>query len=91
MSIRVELFGIARRRAGVDHVWLNVNSAGSSLGELLGELARRFPSFAEACLDGERLRRGFVANQNGDRFVSDPSTKLQDGDTLLIMSADAGG
>ena len=33
----------------------------------------------------------FVANLNGDRFVSDPATPLGEDDCVLILSADAGG
>ena len=38
-----------------------------------------------------RLRASFVANLNGDRFVSDPHTRLREDDCVLILSADAGG
>ena len=39
----------------------------------------------------DRLHPAFVANLNGDRFVSDPATPLGDDDCVLILSADAGG
>ena len=32
-----------------------------------------------------------AANLNGDRFISDPGTRLGKGDSVLILSADAGG
>lgn len=91
MSIHVELYGIVCRRAGVSRVELNSNGSTRTLGDVLLELGRQSPDFARDCLEGSRLRRGFVANQNGDRFVSDPAAELQNGDVLLIMSADAGG
>lgn len=87
MSIRVELFGIPRHRAGVGAT----TAAGSRLDEVLADLSRRFPKLAEACLNVGRLRPGYLANVNGDRFVNDPATPLRPGDCLLILSADAGG
>lgn len=85
--ISVELYGIARRRAGTDRA----AAAGRSLGEVLADLGRQFPALAEACFDGGRLKPGFVANLGGDRFVTDPHTPLGEATSLLILSADAGG
>ena len=42
-------------------------------------------------MKGEQLQPGYVANINGQHFVSDPETLLDDHTCLLIMSADAGG
>ena len=33
----------------------------------------------------------YLASLNGDRFVSDPDTRLAEGDVLLLLAADAGG
>ena len=85
--IRVELFGIPRQRAGVGET----TAEGSNLGELLADLGRRHPDLAATCLDGNRLRPGFVANLGGERFVSDPKTEVRAHDTVMILSADAGG
>jgi molybdopterin converting factor small subunit len=87
MSVQVELFGIPRERAGV----ARTTAEGQRLGDVLADLACRFPRMAEACFDGPRLQAGYVANLNGQRFVLDPATTLQPGDSLLILSADAGG
>jgi molybdopterin converting factor small subunit len=87
MSITVELFGIPRQRAGTAQL---VVDAGR-LGELLADLGRRYPALAADCLDGPRLKTGFVANLGGERFISDPQTPLAAGDHVLILSADAGG
>ena len=87
MSVRVELFGIPRERAGV----AETTAEGSSLGEVLADLATRFPRLAEGCFAGSGLRPSYVANVNGERFVTDPATQLAPGDALLILSADAGG
>jgi sulfur-carrier protein len=87
MPVTVELFGIPRERAGVS----STTAEAARLGELFRALAAPFPRLAEACFDGDRLRTGYIANLNGERFVSDPATPLADGDAVLILSADAGG
>jgi len=48
------------------------------------------PSFRELIVT-DRLHPACVANLNGDRFISDPATPLGEHDSLLILSADAGG
>ena len=91
MSVTIEFFGVPRQRAGTERVEIEVDS----LGEALAVLSERFEAMAEACFEirdgASRLRPGYVANLNGDRFVSEPDTPLADGDSLLIFSADAGG
>jgi len=87
MSITVELFGIPRARAGVSVV----NVRGNCLGEVLLDLAKQCPDLVESCLDGQNLRPGYTVNLRGERFVTDPETPLADGDTLLLMTLDAGG
>jgi molybdopterin converting factor small subunit len=87
MAITVEFFGVPRERAGVKAT----TATGGTLGELLLGLETRFPHLAANCLESGRLKPGFAANLNGERFVSDPDTPLASGDTLLILSADAGG
>jgi len=87
MPVSVELFGIARARAGV----AQAVAEGRCLGDVLAALAVRFPELAETCLDGRQLRREFTANLNGRQFVTAPETPLQEGDTVLLLSVDAGG
>ena len=91
MSVTIEFFGVPRQRAGTERVEIEA----ASLGEALAVLSERFGGMAEVCFDVcdevGRLRSGYVANLNGDRFVSEPDTPLADGDSLLILSADAGG
>ena len=66
--MRVELLGVPRERAGVAELELEADT----LGQLLAALAVRFPSFGEL-ITADRLQPSFVANLNGDRFVSDPA------------------
>ena len=87
MSVRVEFFGIPRQRAGTASVEVNA----TDLGTALAAAASRLPAFGAACLDGPRLRRGYIACVNGRAFVSDPSAPLASGDAVLVLSSDAGG
>jgi molybdopterin converting factor small subunit len=86
--ITVELFGIPRQRAGV----AKTEAQGRRLDEVVADLGRRFPRLAQECFnESGGLKSGTLANLNGRRFVTDPSTALEPGDALLILSADAGG
>lgn len=87
MPIRIELYGIPRHRAGTSALEVDART----LGDALAIAGRRLPGLAETCLDGGRLRSGFLANINGRKFVSDPATPLSAGDCVLILSSDAGG
>jgi sulfur-carrier protein len=87
MEVVVELFGIARSRAGVSRT----TAQGKCLGDVLADLASRFPTLAESCIHGRRLRPTFTANVNGRSFVTSPETLLHEGDTVLLLSLDAGG
>ena len=87
MPISVELFGIARSRAGIGQTM----AEGDCLGDVLVDLASRFPGLATACVEGRKFRPGFTANLNGRQFVTSPETPLTDDDTVLILSLDAGG
>lgn len=85
--MKVEMFGIPRARAGV----ATTIAAGDCLGDVLEDLAIRFPELAAECIDGRNLRLGFTVNLDGQRFITDPATPLADGDRLLLLSLDAGG
>lgn len=84
--MQVEFFGVPRERAGVAS--LDVEAA--TLGQLWTTLAAQIPSLG-SLISGDRLNPVLVANLNGDRFVSDPATPLSETDSILILSADAGG
>lgn len=87
MQVVVELFGIPRERAGI----ARTTASGQCLGDILVDLATRYPDLAESCIEGRGLRPGFTANLGGDRFVTAPDTMLNDGDSVLLLSIDAGG
>jgi molybdopterin converting factor small subunit len=87
MQVTVEFFGIARSRAGL----ALTSAVGDDLGDVLADLARRFPPLAETCIEGRTLRPGFIVNLGAERFVTSPDTRLRDGETVLLLSLDAGG
>lgn len=93
MQVLVEFYGIPRLRAGRASLEISLPAANdqATLGEVLKMLARELPEFADHCLQGDRLRDGYIANVGGRRFLNDPATKISDGDSLLILSADVGG
>ena len=91
MLLRVEFYGIARQRAGVPHVELELPGRQATLAEALLRLADNLPEFGRECLAGGCLQPTLSANLAGERFVSDPATVIESGQTLLILSADAGG
>ena len=90
MSIRVEFYGIPRSRAGVEFTMVEIEQDVIQLGALLGTLSRRFPNLSE-CIEAERLKPGYRASLDGERFVGRHDEMLSAGSSLLIMSADAGG
>ncbi len=87
MSVRVEFYGIARQRAGRAATEIEA----SNLATAVNELTHQFPQLAESVFENGRIKAGFLANINGVSFTTDPATKLNSGDCLLILSADVGG
>jgi molybdopterin converting factor small subunit len=85
--IRIEFYGIPRKRAGVD----SIDVEAATLQEALSGAVAYSPALLACCTADGRLKPGYVANVNGRTFVQDSSTPLDDGDSLLLMSADAGG
>ena len=84
--MHVEFLGVSRERAGV----AEIDVEAETLGRLLGTLAAQMPGLAEL-IAVDRLHPSLAANLNGDRFISDPNTPLDDDDRVLILSADVGG
>ena len=91
MNIRVELYGIPRQRAGTELLHVATESEGASLSQILTDLTRQSPDLANACFDQGSLRSGYLASIDGETFVTDPQTIVLPGQSLLLLSADAGG
>ena len=90
MTIEVELFGIPRARTGTHRISVLSGRSSAQLSEVLAALGKKFPDFAAACLDQDRLRAGFIASVDGEFFTQGDVT-VQSGKSVLILSADAGG
>ena len=74
MTIRVELYGIPRQRAGAELLHVATESVGTSLAQILADLTRQSPALAAACFDEGSLRNGYFSCIDGVTFVSDPET-----------------
>ncbi len=85
--MRIELFGIARRRAGCEAVDVDADH----LGGALRALADACPSLVPDVVADGQLTANFIASLNGDAFVTDLEMRLSPGDTLLVLGAQAGG
>ena len=91
MIVEVEFFGIPRSRAGVPSARCEFSEPQTTLVSIIRDLERRFPDFGSDCTHKGALAPSVVVNLAGERFVRDPTTPIYDGETVLIMSADAGG
>lgn len=85
--VTIELYGIARRRAGLATATVDA----PTLAAALSALSARAPA-----LEGEILRAGtpvapWRVSLDGERFLTDPAAPLADGTRLLLLSSLAGG
>jgi len=90
MAIRIELYGVARTRVGRDVISVSADGP-RCRGDVLATLTARYPARAEVRLQERQPRVGYVANIDGQRFVRDPATVIQNNSTLWLMSSDCGG
>ena len=70
-----------------------VESSGSTVGEVLSNLATSFPALAERLLDNGKVRRfvNISVNDEDVRYLDDLATAVKDGDNVDIIPAIAGG
>jgi molybdopterin-guanine dinucleotide biosynthesis protein A len=92
LTCTVELFGVARLKAKTDRIVLTL-SAGADVQAALTTLARALPELVGPVLTPHSytLTAGYACNLNGTDFLPAPHTPLRSGDSLLILSSDAGG
>ena len=96
--VTVELFGMARIHAGASSVTLTVD-ARSPVPALVDALARECPSLVGNALhlaeDGAAaVADGYALNRNGLAFLSPDADAVwpwQEGDSILLLSNQAGG
>lgn len=93
-SIRctVELFGVARLLAKTSEVPLAV-PANATFPDVFAALAEKLPMLVGRVIDSERrdLLSGYTVNINGREFVRGFHGTINAGDSIIILSADAGG
>jgi len=87
VSVSVELFGIARARAGVAEVQVEA----STFGEALRDLARKVPALTESIIVDGTLAPGWLVSLDGAEFLSDLEARLPQDARLLLISSQAGG
>ncbi|MRG98377.1 MoaD/ThiS family protein [Polyangium spumosum] len=85
--VTIELYGVARLRAGREVIELDARS----LGEALLGLGATCPVLEPSIVAGGRLAPGWLVALNGAQITADPETPLGDGDVVVLVSADAGG
>lgn len=92
LTCTVELFGVARLRAKTAEVSLELPQD-ATLAHVFLALAERLPALVGAVIAPERdsLTSGHACNINGRNFVRNPNAKVNAGDRIFILSADAGG
>lgn len=90
ISVSVELFGVARLLAKTTAVALSLPQ-GATLANVLSALAEQLPVLVGRVIDSDGLISGYTCNINGLDFVRIPSAKINSGDKIFILSADAGG
>jgi len=88
----VELFGVPRLLAKTKEVSLSLPQA-ATLSDVFSALAERLPVLAGRVIDAESggLLSGYACNLNGLDFVRNPGARINPGDKIFILAADAGG
>jgi molybdopterin-guanine dinucleotide biosynthesis protein A/molybdopterin converting factor small subunit len=88
----VELFGIARLLARTSAIALAL-PAGATFSDAFAALAEKLPALVGRVISADRTRLvdGYACNLNGLAFIRTPTAGVSPGDSLVILSADAGG
>lgn len=88
----VELFSVARLLAKTSKIDLALPRE-ATLADVLAALSDRLPVLVGPIIatDRKSLTSGNACNINGRTFVRDPKAPVQPGDSIFIISADAGG
>ena len=90
VCVTVELFGVARLIAKTQEVSLSL-AHDATLAHVFSALAEKLPILAGRIINSDGLTSGYTCNINGLDFVRIPSAKVNSGDKIFILSADAGG
>jgi len=90
ISVSVELFGVARLLAKTKTVTLSLPQE-ATLANVFSALTEQLPVLIGRIINADGLISGYTCNINGLDFVRTPSAKVNSGDKIFILSADAGG
>lgn len=92
MTCTIEFFGVARLASGVGALTFEL-SDGATVADAIEALRDRQPALIGRVIasDGPRLLEGHACNLNGRLFVRSMDVALNDGDAIVLLSADAGG
>jgi molybdopterin converting factor small subunit len=92
VTCTVELFGAVRLLAKTREVSLAL-PPGATLADVYSALAAKLPILLGRIISADRtdLFSGYACNINGLNFVRSPTAKVNSGDKIFILSADAGG
>ena len=92
VRVKVELFGTPRLRSGRTAVELAVPYP-ANRGSLVAALSEQCPALLGHGLkeDLTDLEDGYVFNLNGLAFLGEADFTLANGDSLLLLSSQAGG
>jgi molybdopterin converting factor small subunit len=85
--VTIELYGVARLRAGRE----TLEVAARDLGEALRALGETCPALEPMIVSAGRLGPGWLVAVNGAQITGDLGAPLADGDVVVLVSADAGG
>jgi len=92
VSVQVELFGMARLVCGCSLLALDL-PCDATLTDIAQALAMACAALCGLAItsDGTGLLESYTLNLNGRIFVTETGVHLQEGDTLLLFSSQAGG
>lgn len=85
--VTIELYGVARLRAGREVIEVEART----LAEAFVALGKTCPVLVPSVVSGGRLGPSWLVALNGAQITADPELALQDGDVVVLVSADAGG
>ena len=91
MAVLVKLPTVLRPHAGGER---QVDAAGETVAEVMGDLIGRFPSLKDQLFESEASLRRFVnvyLNDDDIRYLGGLEAGVSDGDRLTILPAVAGG
>jgi sulfur-carrier protein len=90
MTVSVSIPTILRTHTGGEK---RVNAAGDTLGAVISDLESNYSGISERLVDSGKLHRfvNIYVNDEDVRFSGGLDTEINDGDTVTILPAVAGG